>query len=353
MSLRSFNPAFKQLFADRKPMRLHIHEMLNPHTVQQVLDGMRLKKLYPDGSKLDIIECNPGNGVFSSMVNYDLKPRNHILIESRTKLQQHWKKDLQALQGITGNKENFTLYPRDPYDWQTYLDLTDKDKIIQPVTKSYDQVHDELLLIANWCYDRGEKIVAQWIGCCGDRNWLQKYGKVRVICMAPSKTVSKFLSEPGFGKRNRTAMKRELFTDSKLLAIIANSANLPGEGYDPRVLIRDQPVAAYDNSIPKSTEMGIFEFYPSGMTTDAIAEMEYLLSPMYMNRSTPLRQILPKIVSGGEGMAESLPHDLLDRSPREFTTEDILAIAHAYDKWPFKPDYVDTIQLDEIDESQF
>ena len=50
--------------------------------MSKILDKLDLKSKY-DGSKLDIVDVNPGYGLFSTMLNYELKPRNHILIENK------------------------------------------------------------------------------------------------------------------------------------------------------------------------------------------------------------------------------------------------------------------------------
>ncbi|RLV95744.1 Mitochondrial transcription factor 1 [Spathaspora sp. JA1] len=350
IAFRSFNPAFKNLLIKKSSRTKTIsNELFDPKPAQQIVNNMNLWKLYPDGSKLDIIDCNPGGGLFSTMLNYELRPRAHILLEKRPYFVEVWRDYyLDTLKFKTGNKENFILYPKDPHTWTTFTDLIEVDKIIQPVKKPYDQVHDELLVVANWGLPQFEAVVAQWIRCCGDRNWLQKYGKVRVICTAESNTLLKFLSDPGFKKRNRTSLKRDLYTESKLLAILSHPAHMAGRTYDPRVLCRDQPVAAYDKAIHKNRELGIFEFMPSGLTSDAISDIEFLLSPLYHLVSTPLKYTLPKLAPGAEYMEQYLPAELLHKSAREFTTEDILAFAHAYDKWPFKPEIEDIVSASEM-----
>ena len=70
-------------------------------------------------------------------------------------------------------------------------------------------------------------MLAQWIKCCGHRNWLMKYGKVRMVIFAPSVSAMKFLGEPGFKKRRRTGLKRDLYTDSRLIGVV-NSEKAPG-----------------------------------------------------------------------------------------------------------------------------
>ena len=40
--------------------------------------------------------------------------------------------------------------------------------------------------------NKEESVLAQWIKCCGHRNWLMKYGKVRMVIFAPSVSAMKF-----------------------------------------------------------------------------------------------------------------------------------------------------------------
>ena len=72
------------------------------------------------------------------MLNYELKPRNHILIENKERCVTSLSSIINKLVEETGHNSNFTLYKKDSFIWETYNDLIDKDKLIQPQIKSFD-----------------------------------------------------------------------------------------------------------------------------------------------------------------------------------------------------------------------
>ncbi|CCG21522.1 mitochondrial RNA polymerase specificity factor [Candida orthopsilosis Co 90-125] len=346
VNLRSYNPVLKKYFDKLPRFTYGKSQLKNPEACQLLLDKLNLKPQY-NSSKLDIIDATPGFGLFSSMLNQELKPRNHILIDRNDETVKSWHRKIQTLQNNTGNKENFKFIDRDPFSWHTYSSLYKKGVIPPTDFQSYDKMHEELLIIANWTGTKDEATIAQWIGCCSYRNWLMKYGKVRMILFVPSVTAMKFLSEPGFRKRNRTALKRDLYTDSKLIGI-GQESDVVGEGYDPRVLVRDQPVVIDKSSFIRNSSVAVVEIMPGRYTNDAIANIEHLLSGFFVT-SASLGDQLPKLAAGAEYLRNLLPEKILDKRATEFTTDDVLAIADAYEKWPFKPSVEETFDIGDED----
>ena len=343
-SSRSYNPVLKRFFDKLPRFSYGKSQLKNPESCQLVLDKLNIKSQY-NSSKLDIIDATPGFGLFSTMLNQELRPRNHILIDRNDETVKSWHKKIQSLEHSTGNIENFKIIDRDPFAWGTYLRLYEKDILPPTNYKPYDKLHDELLVLANWTGTKDESTIAQWIKCCSHRNWLMKYGKVRMILFIPSATAMKFLSEPGFKKRNRTALKRDLYTDSRLIAI-GEELEVIGQGYDPRVLVRDQPVVIEKSSFIRNSEVAIVELLPGRYTSDAISSIEHLLLAFFVTNYT-LREQLPKLAAGAEYLRKLLPDEVLDKKAFEFSTGDIIAIADAYEKWPFKPTIEETFDVGE------
>ena len=58
------------------------------------------------------MDVNPGYGLFSTMLNYELKPRNHILIENKERCVTSLSSIINKLVEETGHNSNFTLYKR-------------------------------------------------------------------------------------------------------------------------------------------------------------------------------------------------------------------------------------------------
>lgn len=340
---RAFNPHLAEMFLNKIPYYYSRAHMADPEACQKILDKLDLKSKY-DGSKLDIVDVNPGYGLFSTMLNYELKPRNHILIENKERCVTSLSSIINKLVEETGHNSNFTLYKKDSFIWETYNDLIDKDKLIQPQIKSFDTPHDELLILANWTGNKEESVLAQWIKCCGHRNWLMKYGKVRMVIFAPSVSAMKFLGEPGFKKRRRTGLKRALYTDSRLIGVV-NSEKAPGLGYDARVLVRDQPVLLEPSSAHRDEDYSVIEISPGKYTASQIENIEHFLLAIYLTNKK-LVDILPTLAPGAMYMAKDLPEEMLQKSSYEFTCEDIIKLSKAYENWPFKPSVADLYDFD-------
>ncbi|KAK6458081.1 S-adenosyl-L-methionine-dependent methyltransferase [Scheffersomyces xylosifermentans] len=357
--LRSFNPALEKHFSVPLPkFQYSFKHLAKPAPCQSIIDKLQLNTKYPDGSKLDIIDVFSGYGLFSTMVNYELKPRNHVIVENIKANVGLWREKLQILEEATKNAENFRLFNRDGYNWDTYDDLINKDKLIQPKFQPRDKIHDELLIIGNLSPSKYESLIAQWIMCCAYNNWLQKYGRVRMLCFAPSATVKKFMSGPSFGKRNKSSVKRELFTDSKLIAITETEdiVESDGAGYDPRLLFSDQPVfVSRSDTLPVNSDFALMEIEPLQVSpSPTIDEHEHLMQNLFYSPSKKLIDQLPYVGPGAlDDLAPELPQEILERTIKQLTRSDWERIFHVYDNWPFKPNLMDQMDFIQEDSRSF
>ncbi|KAL6452473.1 MTF1 Mitochondrial transcription factor 1 [Candida maltosa Xu316] len=339
---KSFNPVLNNVFEKTVKYSYGRTHLRDPEACQKIIDKLDLTHHYKPNN-FNIIDVNPGYGLLSSMLNYELKPKNHILIEDKDKCVSTLTGMIDELQNKSNN-DSFELYKKDAYEWETYSDLIDKDKLISPIVQPYEKVNDDLLIVANWTGMRDESIIAQWVGCCGNRNWLMKYGKVRMVIFVPALSAMKFITEPGFRKRRRTGMKFSLFTDSKLVAI--TEAAIPvGLGYDPRVLVRDQPPVITKAQYFRNADFAVIEVIPGDHTSNEIANIEYFMSSIYVT-SAPLKSSITGVAPGAEYLLKLIPKDILEKKSYELTNEDILEIARAYEEWPFKPSLEDSYMGD-------
>lgn len=362
MSLcRSFNPIFKDV-SFQPNIRSSLKSLINPVSCQKVLDKLELTKKYPKASQsLDVVDLFPGYGLFSTMLNYELKPNNHIIMEDAKTSHAHYK-HLNEL--LTKNKQghndicNFTHYCRSGYEWASFDHLIERDKVISPKFKPRDKIHDELLVVANLVTPSfGESLMAQWIMCCGHHNWLQKYGRVKIICAIPEKTAQKFLAGPEFQKRNRSAIKRDVFTNTKLVAISEadGDSDMPdGFGYDPNVLVQDQPVILPLNTIrPLGTRIAFLEIDPKKDIKVNIDYFDYVVQVLMYRATQPLSTSLLAVGPGaGDDLLPQLSH-LQHKSARDLTLDDLEEVVVAFANWPFKPTLEDRLSLNPEFEEAF
>lgn len=353
-SLRSLNPALLEHFKSSEIPRFTygFKSVVRALACQSILDKLNLKEKYADLNKhLTIVDIFSGHGLFSSMINYELKPFKHIIIEHMKGYADIWKSRIQELEKKTGNTENFILYPSDGYNWKSYDDLIKRDKVIEPSFKDRNNVHDELLIVGNLSSGKfGESLLAQWIMCSVYQNWLQKYGRVRMVCIVPENTAQKFLAGAYHPKRNKSAIKRELFTDTKLIAI--SESSIPqiapdGNDYDPNTLIKDQPIVLSRNTLlPAGGPLAVIEIVPKADTGMNIDTVEYILQIFMYKATGKVRDALAQLAPGAEtDLGPLLPETLLEKSPRELQTEEFKHIFEVFDKWPFKPPFYDTIDI--------
>lgn len=346
MKLPSMNPALLSSIGEFFVKYSGRKSVVDLETCQKVINKLDLKSKYPNSNNLSIIDVFTGEGIFSTMVNYELKPRNHVIIEKHPTGVKLWKKIINHLQSETNNRENFVLYPQDGYNWLTYRSIFDQGYASNQI-KPRNMIHDEILLIANLTTPKsGESLFAQWIMCCGYKNWIQKYGRVRMICFIPKETAQKFLAGPGFKKRNKSSLKRDFITDTRLIAITdCEHLDEPnGYDYDPNVLYRDQPIVIPSEAThPLKADFAIVEVIPKDFSSECLDENDFLTQCMFISKTKPIREALAYVAPGAdEYLVPILPKEMIEKSAHELTTDEWKLVFDAYQKWPFKPSLLDT-----------
>ncbi|OBA17023.1 S-adenosyl-L-methionine-dependent methyltransferase [Metschnikowia bicuspidata var. bicuspidata NRRL YB-4993] len=355
MKLRSLNPLLlANLTAVPYPSHQYGFKNLSrPEACQQILDKLNLAQKYPNSKgKLDVIDVFSGYGLFSTMLNYELKPRNHIIVDNTKDNQDVWEKRITHLEAETGNVENFRYFNMDGHAWETFSTLLDQMKVITPSFQPRSQIHDELLIVGNMTSNKvGESLFAQWLQCCAYENWLQKYGRVRMLLLVREATTMKFMSGPSFMKRNRSALKRDVYTDTKLVAISdaqVDSTGVAGDAFDPNVLVKDQPVILPTNAIaPSGGDLSFVEVLPrrdlQNLDVNALDYLTQIL--MYRSLNTVAEGLSAIAPGAAEDLAPKLPQEILSKSVRQLTREDVIKIHDVYNNWAFKPSFEETFNF--------
>lgn len=362
MASRSFNPQLAAFFKAAVQPKFHygFKHVNSQEACQQVVDRLDLKKKYPGA--VDIVDIFPGHGLLSLMINYEVKPRNHVLVDLGAEVARAWKERISHLEATTGNSENFRLLERSGYTWDTFDTILHELKLILPQTQSRDHVHDELLIVGNVTMPKyGEALLLQWMACTVHRNWLQRYGRVRMVLTTPEVTAQKFLLGPNFYKRNRLLIKRAMYTETRLVAVLEPEEGLAaGHDYDPNLLVADQPLVVPKKQIsPPGGALAVMEMVPRGPEGMDFASLnldllEYVVQIlMYKLMTQTVMEGLAQLSPGAEVLAEKLPERIVESSPRSLLTEDFLEIFRVVDAWPFKPSLSDMISFSVEDTRTF
>lgn len=358
-SLRSLHPGLESVYKvfSLPGQQLSYKNLISPSVCQNIIDKLNLRQKYPNSAKtLDILDVSPKYGLFSSMLNYELKPRTHILIENQKEYAEKWQEMINMLQAAhDADNEvfsgNYKLVEKSGYPWETFTQIIEQDKLITPPMRPRDSIHDELLLVANLSFSTGESLLAQWIMCTYYKNWIQKYGRVRMICLVPETTAVRFLSGPGSPKRNKSSIKRELFTDSHLVAlcqpIISKKPIDPGTGYDPNLLYKDQPVIIPRNGIsPSSGLFAIMEIAPKDNCEYDLSLLELFIQNIMMRSNVKAGDSMETFCPGVRSfLSERVPNKLLETPSKNLTLDEVMTLFEHFNDYPFKPDESERIQF--------
>ncbi|CAR22842.1 RNA polymerase specificity factor [Lachancea thermotolerans CBS 6340] len=314
--------------------------LLNPGVHEKIFDKLDLPQTYQDTSKLKVLDLYPGPGQHSAIFHNRFKPLQHVLMDARPDFVKH-------LRGLSSTQnDSFQLYGKDPYEWQSYTDLIDVEKKFVPSKRSLDSIHDEFLVLANLTGMVGEGLFMQWLACVGNRNWLHRFGRVKMLVWVLESTAMKILARPGDQLRSKCSVVADTFTDTKLVATM-ETKNLHKFGQG--VIDSHKPVLFPENDVwmPSGKPISLLEVNPSKHNID-LDNFDYVTKHLLILRSTPLCEAFESLGHGGRDYFTTVIKDkkFLRKCPKELTSSEFLMITEAFVNWPFKPDiYMDFIDV--------
>ncbi|SCU92869.1 LAME_0F01838g1_1 [Lachancea meyersii CBS 8951] len=319
--------------------------VLNPSVHEQIFDKLKLSKTYPKLDKLKVLDLYPGPAQHSAIFNNRYRPAQHVLMDMRPDFVKHIS---GLLEQDKTDKPAMQLYRHDPYDWKSYTDLTDADKILVPPRKGPEAIHDEFLIMANLTGMIGEGLFMQWLACIGNRNWLQRFGRVKMLVWLQECTAVKLLAKPGDHLRSKCSLVTEAFTDTKLVATMSNKKT-GTSNFSEDLMAEHQPVmfSPQDVWLPSGKPLSLLEINPRDHRID-LDNFDYVTKHLLILKSTPLYESLDSLGHGGKEYFRQVIKDqnLLEKCPKNLTLSDFLYCTELFDKWPFKPDiYLDFIDV--------
>lgn len=305
LNIKSLDKSLKLTYG-----RKHI---VNFDLSSRILKESGLKSEY--GSDLTIIDAYPGPGVFSSALNNYLNPKKHILIEPVPKFRKLYEKF---------ENKSVATDSRDPFRWQTFLDIFKNKSLIEDPTKLNT---NNLLYTCNLTNLQGEQLVNQYLNCVMNQNWIQKYGRIKMLLLLEKSTVLKLLAEKNEKARNRTSVQCQTFTDSKILY----------DNFDSQKDIWKYKV----KSVPENNKLVLLQMNPvePPVPMELLDSYEYVIKNLFILKTKPLSECISVLGPGANiDLASQLSPEILEKSPSELELNDFIHIADLFDKWPFKPD---------------
>ncbi|KAF8250351.1 S-adenosyl-L-methionine-dependent methyltransferase [Wilcoxina mikolae CBS 423.85] len=168
----------------RKVGMLKKVDIINPRLCDRALDKLALEDDY---TNTNIIDMNPGLGVFSQTLHDRLKPRSHILLEPDERYHER-------LASLRADYPKMTLVDLDGYNWDTYNSLFGTGPFKQPAfSENYippsvqtlpveSGINRDLLFVGNLTrLSDARRVVSQLLQTCYLHSWVQLFGRVRFI----------------------------------------------------------------------------------------------------------------------------------------------------------------------------
>ncbi|KAI9822365.1 MAG: hypothetical protein M1827_000084 [Pycnora praestabilis] len=163
--------------------------IVSPNLCDDVL--LQLSPSLQRHKNCDVIEVNPGAGLWSSKIHQQLRPRKHILLEPDEDLYLPFWKPLLDEPG-----SRYHWVPWSGINWSTYQRIVDEgllgdQKPLESNDPRLDQPHDCLLFLANLAYYPSKRymdhqstaalMMHQLIAAIASHSTVQAYGLVRML----------------------------------------------------------------------------------------------------------------------------------------------------------------------------
>ncbi|KAK6544190.1 Mitochondrial transcription factor 1 [Orbilia ellipsospora] len=324
-----------------------------------------------------ILDFNPGYGIYSKALNDAVKPKKHILLEGETGF-------IPYLERICTH-ESFEIVQRDFYTWKTLDDLIAMGKLDIPKVPREEGVNKKLLITGLLHKDRkGNRFMAQILDNIGKEDWIFQYGRVKCLLWITEEMMSRYIPRT-FGRRNRAAVLIEALANIRVLAQPPERFTWSEHRFFKRIDFWNMPshkpneqdratgVEYYKELIyfqesnepapiqfklqdywpqvtwAESTLVDITPIYPMHYLRGDVPDSEpwkffnHILTSMMMGRQTSVKDALAKMGGGTEMLLEtdetlkSMP-DLATKHTVYLSVSDIVALAKAYEFWPWRAD---------------
>ncbi|KAK6509387.1 Mitochondrial transcription factor 1 [Arthrobotrys musiformis] len=323
----------------------------------------------------EIIDFNPGYGVFSRELNRAIQPSKHILLEHEP--------DFIPFLERTCTDPSFEIIQKDFYEWGTFDNLVSSGKV-NPKKVPFEDGINKTLLITGMLHKevKGDRFMAQILDAIAQQNWVFKYGRIKFLLWVDEEMVARYLPRT-FGRRNRAAVMVEAFTNVRELASpppfytwadhrfffrmdIWNRPDhtpnkqdrLTGVKYAKQLTFINMPrnpppvIFESDEFWPplRWAQTTLLEFTPkltSPYLRGEVPDSEpwkffnLILTSTFLSRHTLMRQVLAKVGEGADQMLETEEElkkfpDLADKPAMHVSIEELEALAQAYEFWPWR-----------------
>ena len=272
---------------------------------------------------------NPNLGIFSAALHERLQPKQHILLEPEgaygDRMREFQKK-----------YKNSWYVPLDGYNWDTYSSLFSKDPLPPPwpdkfprpdirTTLSSEDVNTDLLFVGHMGKStKSQRLVAQFISCCGLGSWIQRYGRVRLLLWVTNSIRDRYLPW-SIAAKTRPAATAEAIID--ITEVAASDEIRKGRG------IPKLPVINQDN-VHVRIKLNVRPKLVEDEIKKLVAEMLGL--PKTRGRPKKLSHKQQKELEKTTAKVRKIVEAIRDRKkpklPRSLPTEEQVRVRNRYDE---------------------
>lgn len=317
--------------------------LLNPAVNEAIFNKLKLENTYRDPTQWKVLDLYPGPSQQAAIFHNRFKPAQYAMMESRPDFLEHLTQEFA--------ESPLELHKKDPYEWSSYVDLMDRSQLFTPEKQSLERINDKFLCLANLTNTGHEGLLMQWYACIGNRNWIQRFGRVKMLIWVPTTAAVKLLAAPGTVARAKCSVVREAFTETNL---IATTDTKETKEFDESVW-NDDPIVFPASDVWPNREKGIslLEVNPNAHDID-LDNWDYVTKHLLILKKTPLLDALDSLGHGGKDYFKGKikNKELLKKTPRDLTTEEFVYITGLFANWPFKPDifmdFVDIYQEESV-----
>ncbi|KAG5355106.1 Mitochondrial transcription factor 1 [Yarrowia sp. B02] len=142
--------------------------------MEKMLKKSGLQDFYRQSDNLTIVDAYSGYGYFGTALYNSLQPKKMFLMDPS----QYSQEPLEGLQAQ--DPEAIKFLNTDPFQWKSFYPVYESIHKEHPKTNP-NEVSRDVLFVANLAYAKGQSLLYQYLLCVVHQNWLQRYGRVRML----------------------------------------------------------------------------------------------------------------------------------------------------------------------------
>ncbi|KAJ4483467.1 S-adenosyl-L-methionine-dependent methyltransferase [Lentinula aciculospora] len=303
----------------------------NPYTAKTVAE-----RFVPEGdTDKVIIEAFPGPGQLTRSLLALPKERIKRLIV----LEQE-PKYLDYLRPLAALDPRLTIIPFTALEWDTFDQVEEQGLLDDIETFQWDQgVHPKLQFISHLPITiYGEQLIAQILRLIPNRNWLFKFGRVKMNLLLSEYVWQRLTASPENVMRCKLSVMATATADFQ--TTLYDELQPYAEHFHPALAKKPSETLKISNrriGVPfRAVEITPLE--EQVINPDKLDTWDYCIRRLYVRKATPLKQCIEDLGPGAQSLIPKLNATIdPETTIREITVSQWASLIKEFDAWPFAP----------------